>query len=159
MFKRFVIICLIYLPFLGFSQDKVDIRKGVVSKNGATVFILRNISPILLEVKSLDGSRLAVVQYVSNPNSTTVLTKNNTRSSSTTSSTSSSSSYCSITFMDSSLSKCEIPMTTKKGLAKEFIHFNLIVDNGLNVEEINRYVRIYGNRYSDSKNSTIFVNP
>ncbi len=163
LFSLFVII-----SFLGMAQN-ITVKKDCVYQDGQPIFWIKRINATLYSVDALDGKRLAVLNIIRIANPTTATststanrggrTTTGANTSSTAATSTSTTSYYDVTFMDAELSKCEIQMNTKKGIAKEWIHFNLINGNELNEHAVQQYVRIHGTKlqelYKTPKNTVI----
>lgn len=149
-----------------FAQT-VSVKKDLVLVDEQPTFVFKKINALMYSIESLKGERLAVLQVVRFNNGTTTHTSNSSRpvhGRNTSTTTSNTTSYYDVTFMDDQLMKCEIPMQTNKAVAKEWVHFNLIQQDYLNIDEVQKYVKIYGTKFSEyystnGKPTTVIVRP
>lgn len=165
--RTFVFIFSFLFASVSAFGQTVSMKKDVVLVDDQPVFVFKKINALMYSVESLKGERLAVLQVVRFNNGVTTHTSNSSRpvpGRNTSTTTSNTTSYYDVTFMDDQLTKCEIPMQTKKAVAKEWVHFNLIQQNFLNREEVQKYVKIYGTKFSEyystnGKPATVIVRP
>lgn len=66
--------------------------------------------------------------------------------------------YYSVTFFNDEMSQCEIPNHgLKKALAKDILDNNLIENGELNEPAIKQFIKIYGSKFSEDKNSSTTI--
>lgn len=138
-----------------FGQN-VSVKRDVVLIDEQPAFVFKKINASLMAINSLDGQQLAVLQVVRyvNPNSATTTTRTSRPMNTTTSTSTTTSTYYDVTFMNEELSKCEIPMLPRKALAKEWVHFGLVKDGALDASSMEKYIKIYGQKFSDQIQNT-----
>lgn len=145
-----IFILLAYL-FVGvaFSQ-KVEVKKDLVSVDGKPVFELRANHLQTFTLYNLNQEKLGVFNVEDYYDSREISNGN----------PKGRVAYFDVTFMNSDMDKCEIPINGfKKSLAKYIVQYELVKDNQLNETAVKQFVRIHGMKFSEQKerSTTIII--